>query len=44
MLYGSHKQTIPSNEEFSVPQLKKLIKQVEQKINRIISLEEWQKL
>jgi len=39
MLYGPHKQTIPSNEEFSVPQLRKLIRQVEQKIGRIITAE-----
>ncbi len=44
MFYGPHKQTIPSNEEFSVPQLRKLIRQVEQKIGRIITVEEWHKL
>jgi hypothetical protein len=44
MLYSSHKQTIPNNEEFSVPQLKKLIRQVEQKIGREIAIEEWHNL
>jgi len=44
MLYAPHKQTIPNNEEFSIPQLRKLITQVEQKIGRDISIEEWRKL
>ena len=44
MLYGSYKQTIPNNKEYSVPQLRKLINQIEQKIKRKIILEEWQDL
>lgn len=36
--------TIPNNHEFSVPQLKMLLKQVEKILGRTIPLTEWQKL
>ena len=36
--------TIPNNPEFSVPQLKMLLKQVEKILSRKISLSKWQKL
>lgn len=36
--------TIPNNLEFSIPQLKMLLKQVEKILGRKISLSEWQKL
>ena len=44
MRMGSHKQVIPRNEEYSVPQLRKLIGQVEVKLGRRISAEEWNRL
>ncbi len=44
MRYGSHKQIIPSNMEYSVPQLKMLLRQVEEKIGRGISVREWDDL
>ncbi len=36
--------TIPNNPEFSVPQLMRLLQQVEKILGRKISAEEWQKL
>jgi len=44
MRYGSHALAIPSNAEFSVPQLKMLLKEVQQITEKKISLEEWQEL
>ena len=44
MRRGSHKQVIPRNDEYSVPQLRKLIGQVEMKLERRISAEEWNRL
>ena len=42
--YEEHTLTIPNNSEFSIPQLKMLLKQVEKILEREISLEEWQRL
>jgi hypothetical protein len=44
MIFGQHRQTIPSNSEFSVPQLRMLLRQVESILERSISLEEWSSL
>ncbi|MFW6104962.1 MAG: type II toxin-antitoxin system HicA family toxin [Chloroflexota bacterium] len=44
MRYGSQTLTIPNNAEYSVPQLKILLKQVEQCLGREVSLEEWRNL
>lgn len=44
MRLGSHKQVIPRNEEYSVPQLRRLIQQVEAKLGRQITAEEWGRL
>jgi hypothetical protein len=44
MRYGTHTLTIPSNAEYSVPQLKTLLKEVERIMGRKISLPEWQDL
>jgi len=35
---------IPNNEEFSVPQLKDLLQQLEHVLGRKLSLQEWQAL
>ena len=42
--FGSHRQTIPSNAEYSVPQLRMLIRQIETTRGRRISAEEWEVL
>lgn len=44
MRYGSYSLTIPNNSEFSVPQVKMLIKQVESALHRKVLLNEWLKL
>jgi hypothetical protein len=41
MLYKQHRLTIPSNAEYSVPQLRMMIKEVEAMIGREIIAEEW---
>ncbi len=44
MIYKNHRLTIPSNKEYSVPQLKMMINEVENIIERSISLDEWNSL
>ena len=41
---GQHRQTIPTNPEYSVPQLRMLLRQVESILARPISLDEWNSL
>jgi hypothetical protein len=44
MAREGRRQTIPSNSEYSVPQLRFLLRQVEAMLGRTISLEEWESL
>ena len=44
MILGQHRQTIPTNSEYSVPQVRMLLRQVESIRVRKISLEEWNSL
>jgi hypothetical protein len=44
MIFGQHRQTIPTNTEYSVPQLKLLLRQVESILGRSIGLDEWNSL
>ena len=44
MTIGSHRQTIPTNSEYSVPQVRMLVRQVETILDREIKLEEWESL
>lgn len=44
MIYGHHRLTIPSNTEFSVPQLRFLLREVEQIIERTIAADEWNQM
>ena len=44
MRLGEHTLTIPNNLGFSVPQLKTLLKPVENILGRKVSLSEWQEL
>jgi hypothetical protein len=41
MVLSQHRQTIPTNSEYSVPQIRMLIRQVESILDRPISLDEW---
>jgi predicted RNA binding protein YcfA (HicA-like mRNA interferase family) len=44
MRYGTYTFTVPSNQEYSVLQVKTLLKEIEQGIKKEISLEEWESL
>ncbi|MFQ6071469.1 MAG: hypothetical protein ACE5KT_02050 [Methanosarcinales archaeon] len=44
MRYGTHTLAIPNNPEYSVPQLKMLLKEVKHILERKISLKEWEEL
>ena len=44
MVLSQHRQTIPTNSEYSVPQIRMLIRQVESILARPISLDEWNSL
>jgi hypothetical protein len=44
MIFAGHRQTIPGNSEYSVPQIKMLVRQVQTIIGRSISSEEWEVL
>ncbi|MDB6123569.1 MAG: hypothetical protein JWQ71_2562 [Pedosphaera sp.] len=41
MVLGQHRQTIPTNAEYSVPQVRMLLRQVEAILGRTISLNDW---
>lgn len=44
MIYEQHRLAIPSNAEYSVPQLRMMIREVENIIGREIMVDEWSKL
>ncbi len=44
MRYRTYTLTIPSNKEYSMPQVKMLLNEIEQEIGRKITLEEWDSL
>ena len=44
MVYKQHRLAIPSNVEYSVPQLRLMIREVEQIMARQISAEDWNHL
>ena len=44
LAFGQHRQTIPSNREFSVPQVRVLLRQVENIVQRRLTPEEWESL
>ncbi len=41
MIYKEHRLSIPSNHEYSIPQLKMMIREIETIIERKISVDEW---
>ena len=41
MAYARYRLAIPSNDEYSVPQLRMMIREVEVILEREITLEEW---
>jgi hypothetical protein len=44
MVYENHRLSVPSNSEYSVPQLKMMINEVESIIDRHITADEWSNL
>ena len=44
MLYGEHRLTIPSNDEYSVPQLRLMLNEIEIILKRPLTLDEWNAL
>lgn len=44
MVLNKNRLTIPSNDEYSVPQLRMMIGEIEEIIDRPISVEEWTNL
>ena len=44
MLFQNHRLSIPSNSEYSVPQLRFMLKEVERIIEREIATDEWNEL
>ena len=44
MVYENHRLTIPSNKEYSVPQLRMMLREAEAIIGREITANEWESL
>lgn len=44
MRYGSYTLTLPGNKEYSIPQVKMLLKEIERGMKREIPLDEWENL
>ena len=44
MIFGQHRLTIPSNKEYSVPQLRMMLREVEAVTGREITADEWNDL
>jgi hypothetical protein len=44
MFFEEYRLTIPSNAEYSVPQLRMMLNEVEGIIGRVITSDEWNKL
>jgi hypothetical protein len=44
MIFAGHRLAIPSNLEYSVPQLRMMIREVQRILDRKITLDEWQSL
>ena len=44
MIYEQHRLTVPSNAEYSVPQLRMMLREVEAIIGRPVTAEEWEQL
>lgn len=44
MTFANQRQTIPSNDEYSIPQLRMMLREVESILGREISANEWNSL
>lgn len=41
LIFQQHRQTIPTNSEYSIPQVRMLFRQVESILGRKVSVDEW---
>jgi predicted RNA binding protein YcfA (HicA-like mRNA interferase family) len=44
MVHQQHRLTTPSNDEYSVPQLRMMVREVEHILGRLVAVEEWNSL
>jgi len=44
MIYKNHRMTIPSNSDYSLPQLKMLLREIEQILELTITAQKWNNL
>jgi hypothetical protein len=44
MIYQQHRLTVPSNQEYSVPQMRMMIREIEAILGRSITADEWNRL
>ena len=44
MIYEQHRLTIPSNADYSIPQVKMMVQEIEEIIGREITTDEWNSL
>jgi len=44
MVYEQHRMAIPSNTEYSVPQVRFMIREIEEIIGRVVTADEWREL
>ena len=44
LVYKMHRLAIPSNTEYSIPQLRMMIREVEEILGRKVTVEEWDRL
>jgi hypothetical protein len=44
MIYGNYRLAIPSNNEFSITQLKFMLAEIQEIIDKSISSEEWERM
>ena len=44
MIFGQNRLTVPSNAEYSVPQIRMMLREAEEIIERKITVEEWNDL
>jgi len=44
MRYRTYTLTLPSNKEYSIPQIKMLLNEIERGISKKISLQQWENL
>jgi len=44
LIYSQHRLAIPSNTEYSIPQLRMMVREIEDIMGRVITADEWHRL